>query len=91
MKTILYFSAEWCGPCHKFKPFFEAQQKAYESISFNVIDCELNEYLADKYDVQKLPTIVFLLDGVEVSRVLGVNEQKLVDALKDFDGLPSTI
>ncbi len=88
MKTILYFSAEWCGPCHKFKPVFEAHQKAHESISFNVIDCDLNEHLADKYEVQKLPTIIFLHNGVEVARVLGVNEQKLADAITMLADLP---
>jgi thiol-disulfide isomerase/thioredoxin len=39
MKQIIYFSAEWCGPCKNFKPIMESVSA---SIPVQFVDVDEN-------------------------------------------------
>lgn len=62
---VLKFSASWCGPCRVL-----AQTLAGVKGITN-IDIDTNMETARKYNVRKVPTMVFLKDGEEVHRVSG--------------------
>ena len=70
MKTIKYFSANWCGPCKIFKPIM--QEIAGEgSIIVEFIDVDHSQDLAAKYGVRSIPATVIEENGVEVDRFIG--------------------
>ena len=69
MKEILYFSAPWCQPCRNFKPIME---NVSNSISVRFINVDENPQLSAQYNVRSVPMLVFLKDGQEADKTIGV-------------------
>jgi thioredoxin 1 len=69
MKEILYFSASWCGPCRNFKPVMESVSN---SMPVRFINVDENPQLAAQYNVRSVPMLVFLKDGQEADKSIGV-------------------
>ena len=69
MKEILYFSASWCGPCRNFKPIMESVSN---SMPVRFINVDENPQLAAQYSVRSVPMLVFLKDGQEADKTIGV-------------------
>jgi len=68
---VIDFSAEWCNPCKEFKPVFNKLATEFPDITFLTSDInEMDEFATD-YDIQSLPTIIFIKAGHEVGRILG--------------------
>lgn len=71
MKTVLYFSTEWCGPCKMFFPIVQEVTTAM-SIPLTKVDAESNRELATQYQITGVPTVIVLKDGQPVYRKTGV-------------------
>ena len=69
MKEILYFSAPWCGPCRNFKPIMESVSN---SMPVRFINVDENPQLAAQYSVRSVPMLVFLKNGQEANKSVGV-------------------
>ena len=71
------FWATWCPPCKELKPTIEALEKEYEGrIEIRSIDVDQNKDLAQKFNVQAIPTLVFLdAKGNELSRIVGLTQK----------------
>ena len=69
MKEILYFSAPWCGPCRNFKPIMESVSN---SMPVRFINVDENPQLAAQYSVRSVPMLVFLKNGQEADKTIGV-------------------
>ena len=73
MKTLLFFSASWCGACKVLKPIVEqeAPQKGYK-IDYIDVETDKGADDADVYNIRSLPTIVVLDEqGAEIRRASG--------------------
>lgn len=60
---VLDFTASWCNPCQKMKPFVEEAQKRYgDKIEFITVDIDdpKNAALVAKYSVNTVPQLYFL-------------------------------
>ena len=70
--NVMYFSADWCGPCKVFKPI--VQQASQESgVSVNYIKVDYDASFTEKYSITSVPTIMVTNDqGTEVYRKSGV-------------------
>ena len=75
--VVIDFFATWCGPCKKIAPFFEQLADEYVKITFLKVDVDESEELVEKYNIQAMPTFVFLKDGAVVKKVEGANIQEL--------------
>jgi thiol:disulfide interchange protein len=66
--TLVYFGAEWCGPCKRFRgvtlkdPRVIAKLKGRAVV---MIDVDLNPETAEASDIQSLPTAFFLDQSCE--------------------------
>jgi len=84
MKTILYFSTEWCGPCKMFYPVAQEVCSGL-GISLQKVDAEQNRDLANQYNITGVPAIVVLKEGSQVYRNTGVmSKSQLINTLQNL-------
>ena len=82
--SIVDFTASWCGPCQRMKPIFYSLADDFkDEYNFISIDTDENPELANKYQVQAVPTFVFLdADGNEGNRITGmISKEEFRDEL----------
>ena len=76
MKTILYFTASWCGPCKALAPRME---KLSGQINYKKIDVDGNQDLSIKYGVRNVPSLVLVNEnGEELNRMVGVQPDQAI-------------
>ena len=64
LPMIVDFNATWCPPCQKFKPIFEeAKEKYVGQAIFLSVDTDKYPDLARMYEVESIPTVVFIMPG----------------------------
>jgi len=85
--VLVDFYADWCGPCHAIAPVLD-KLSLEKGIPVVKVDIDTHHTEADLYSISSIPTIVYLVDGQEQSRVTGAWP---LNALTDKLGLtPST-
>ena len=75
--------AEWCGPCQIMAPAFEKVSKEFKDINFFMVNVDNNREIASIYAIRSIPTTLFLKDGKEVDRHIGLlYEDELKEKIK---------
>ena len=83
MKTILYFTADWCQPCKKVKPIVEELNREYASGMFQMIDVDIEKEMAKSFELKSVPTFVLFENGNEINRLTGAQTKQ---SLLEFIG-----
>ncbi len=86
MKTVFYFTADWCQPCKKVKPVVEDMKK--EGFQFQMIDADYEQLLVKQFKINSVPTFILLEDGKELNRITGA---KTRGELEDFINYEKTV
>ena len=74
MKKLLYFSAEWCGPCKMVGPVMEELNN--EGYKVQKIDVDNNPELSQQFGIRNIPTVVLTVDDVDSGRKVGANPKQ---------------
>ncbi|KAL1561142.1 thioredoxin Y2, chloroplastic-like [Salvia divinorum] len=70
--VLVDFYATWCGPCQLMVPVLEkVSASLIDKIQVVKIDTEKYPAIADKYQIQALPTIILFKDGKPFDRFEG--------------------
>ena len=81
MKTVYYFTADWCQPCKRTRPIVEELSREQITAMFQIIDVDDNSTLANTFMIQSIPTFVLFEDGIEKNRITGAQTR---ESLMDF-------
>lgn len=81
---IMDFYADWCGPCQMMKPIIAEFEEAHPEIKVRVVNVDADGAMAAEYGVSGIPCIVFLKDGKEVNRAVGVTPLKKLEKLAEL-------
>jgi thioredoxin 1 len=77
--ALVDFWAEWCKPCLRVAPVVEqiAQDYAGKAVVAK-LDVQNNPDTAVKYRVQSIPTLLFIKNGQEVDRIIGLADRAAI-------------
>jgi thioredoxin 1 len=76
MKSILYFTADWCQPCKKVKPIVEDLNREFLPGIFQIIDVDIENEMAKTFEIRSIPTFILFTDGKEINRITGLQTKK---------------
>mgnify|MGYP000038154762 FL=1 len=81
--TLKDFYADWCGPCKTQDPILEDLEADWGDVSFEKINVDEEQDVANEYQVRSLPTLIVENDDGIVERFVGVTQREdLEDALQ---------
>lgn len=72
--VLLDFYADWCAPCQEVSPVLAELAHEFDGkicLARVNVDAKPNTALVERYEVFRLPTVVFILAGREVNRIVG--------------------
>lgn len=66
--ALIYFYAEWCGPCKTMTPILEELTTEHPEVEFYKVNVDEEAALAKIFNIQSIPTLMFIpLEGHPVS------------------------
>ena len=82
--AMVDFWADWCGPCKMLSPIIEDLAGVYDGkVLTGKVNVDDEPELAQRFGVMSIPTVVFLKNGQEVDRKVGVMPKEAFTAVLD--------
>jgi thioredoxin len=88
LPVLVDFYANWCGPCRTLAPRLDTLADEFAGqVQIVKVDVDAESELAGRFQVQSVPTLVFIAGGQVVGRTSGlVSEDILRSAFNELAG-----
>jgi thioredoxin len=81
--VLVDFNAVWCGPCKLLEPAIRKVRERTEDVIVYGIDVDENPELAQSYNAASIPLLVFIKNGKELDRMVGLRPVAEIEAMVD--------
>jgi len=82
LPIILDFHATWCGPCKMLAPHLQALQNKYKGkLIVYRIDVDKEPMLAQRFNVNAMPTIIFIGNKTSFKTELGYQDYDALEKM----------
>ena len=79
--VLVDYWASWCGPCRMVAPIIEELADEYEDRAIIAkVDIDSEGDIAVRNEIVSIPTVILFKDGVEVKRLVGVQQKSVYTA-----------
>ncbi|MBR0381633.1 MAG: thioredoxin [Eubacterium sp.] len=77
--VLVDFWAEWCGPCRMLSPVVDQiAEEMGDKIKVGKLNVDDQAYIARKYKIMSIPTLIVFKDGEVVNKSVGfINKQQI--------------
>jgi len=84
--VVVDFYAEWCGPCKAQSPILKAiAAELGDRVRVIKIDVDQNPEIANRYNIQSVPTLIIFKEGEAKYRQSGMHSKsQLMNALTNL-------
>lgn len=82
-KTVLLFTADWCGDCQYLYPLLEEIEAENSAFNFMQVDRDDFMDLAQKWDVFGILSLIVTENGQEIGRFVDKNS-KMKEEIRAF-------
>ncbi|PAA74756.1 hypothetical protein BOX15_Mlig005909g3 [Macrostomum lignano] len=80
---VVYFYADWCGPCQAFAPTFKAvANKLGRYANFGKVDCDPYQDLCVSKGIQAMPSVALFTNGKLLQHLSGQSVYNLESSVK---------
>ncbi len=77
--VLVDFYTPWCGPCKRFAPIIEdLAAEAGGRFKIVTVDAEQEPALADRFQVNSVPTLLIFDGGEATKKLLGVQSREAI-------------
>ncbi len=77
--SLVDFWASWCMPCKMMIPVLnDVAEEMGDHAAICKVNIEEYQFIAQKYSVRNIPTMVIFKNGKEVDRVVGVKSKDFI-------------
>jgi thioredoxin 1 len=87
---IVDFYSPSCKTCKKMKPFFEYLASEYPNNIYMTLDTNQAADVANKYEIDRVPTYLALKNGKEIDRYTGPSNEELEKFITDLSSKNET-
>ena len=78
--VLVDFWATWCMPCRMLAPTIEEIAEEADGRAYvGKVNVDEEPQLALQYGVRSIPTLIFVRDGKEVGRMVGVQDKEDIE------------
>ena len=78
---VIDFFATWCGPCKQLAPILDEIEKVHKGeVIFRRIDVDQEPELAQEFNVQSIPMLMFITPKGEYQTLVGLQEPQVIEA-----------
>jgi micrococcal nuclease len=85
MKTVYYFTADWCQPCKRTRPIVEELNREQKNAGFQIIDVDDNEDLVKTFNIGSVPTFILFDNDIEKKRIIGGQTKKQLEEFINYE------
>ncbi|KAG7532995.1 Thioredoxin domain [Arabidopsis thaliana x Arabidopsis arenosa] len=78
---VIDFTATWCPPCRFIAPIFAELAKKHLDVVFFKVDVDELNTVAKEFDVQAMPTFIFMKEGEVKDTVVGAAKDEIIAKL----------
>ncbi len=75
----MVFVSRRCPYCLTFRRIVERLRLRFPDVDFEFVDVERNPELAEKFEVEVLPTTILMRDGETIGGIMGFADEKTVE------------